>query len=138
MGELRSGMSGGGAGNRREVGEVAVVAGGGVGIGERRPRNRRPVGARWEAGSTDESNGLPSRCSCTRAASSRWVGFSFPLSAFGSLGLNRIWTPGSIYQYYIYIYSLEQYYVWEGADDACAAVFADYCAQRGKHRSDGC
>ena len=61
-------MSGGGAGNRREVGEVAVVgggvvAGGGVGIGERRPRNRRPVGARWEAGSTDESNGLPSRCS---------------------------------------------------------------------------
>ena len=63
MGELRSGMSGGGAGNRREVGEVAVVAGGGVGIGERRPRNRRPVGARWEAGSTDESNGLPSRCS---------------------------------------------------------------------------
>ena len=44
MGELRSGMSGGGAGNRREVGEVAVVAGGGVGIGERRPRNRRPVG----------------------------------------------------------------------------------------------
>ena len=63
MGELRSGMSGGGAGNRQEVGEVAVVAGGGVGIGERRPRNRRPVGARWEAGSTDESNGLPSRCS---------------------------------------------------------------------------
>ena len=30
MGELRSGMSGGGAGNRREVGEVAVVAGSGV------------------------------------------------------------------------------------------------------------
>ena len=105
MGELWSGMSGGGAGNRLEVGEVAVVAGGGVGIGERRPRNRRPVGARWEAGSTDESNGLPSRCSCTRAASSRWVGFSFPLSVLGSLGTESYLNPGvHISILYIYIY----------------------------------
>ena len=60
MGELRSGMSGGGAGNRREVGEVAVVgggvvAGGGVGIGERRPRNRRAEVGGWVHGRTERA-----------------------------------------------------------------------------------
>jgi len=53
-------MSGGGAGNRREVGEVAVgwvggVAGGGVGIGERRPRNRRAEVGGWVHGRTERA-----------------------------------------------------------------------------------
>ena len=107
MGELRSGMSGGGAGNRREVGEVAVVGGEGwwrAAVWGLENGDRETVGRRWEAGCTDEPNGLPSRCSCTRAASSRWVGFSFPLSAFGSLGTESYLDPGvHISILYIYI-----------------------------------
>ena len=68
----------------------------------------RETAGLWELGgrlgARTNRTGSRAGAPCTRAASSRWVGFSFPLSAFGSLGLNRIWTPGSIY-IYIYIFN---------------------------------